>query len=83
MNFECANHVDVVNEVPSAKEEMLSDLKTIIGDPAIGEKRLEEAKNANNFLQCHSSSLGLYTVHIPKFLYSASYTVNFVFVFFQ
>ncbi len=59
MNFECANHVDVVDEVPSAREDMLSDLKTIIGDLAIGGKRLEKAKNANNFLRCHSSSTSM------------------------
>lgn len=56
MNFECTNHVNVVDKVSSINNDMLADLKTIMDDPLIDGKWFEQAKNADAFLRCHGSS---------------------------
>ncbi len=56
MNFECTVHVDVVDEVKSAQDNMLADLQTIIDDPLIDGKWLKEAEHAESYLQCHGLS---------------------------
>ncbi len=56
MNFECGNHVDLVDEVPSAKDDILFHLQTIINDPSINGNWLDEAGIAKKFIQFHGSS---------------------------